>query len=142
MTNTTTPQPYPVDHPIWRYAQAMRIIAERHGDRIKVFVQYDGTLRVVASSVSLAKITMNRVEHATDLRLADIIDTFQVRFTGSELYATYQVTHDPSDPQYQPGTGMLMDRSSPELVYPWRYQCPDCGQQPRHHTRACPNRRR
>jgi hypothetical protein len=123
------------------FAQAMTLVAKRNSESMKICIQEDGTLRIVCANVSLARITMSRTERATGVNLKDLVDTFQLRFWGTDLVATYQVVFDASNPSVQSSTGMLIDQSSPELVCPANHRCQECGQVPLHHRRGCSNKR-
>lgn len=79
--------------------------------KVKAFVQHDGTLRIVAQSVSAASIAIGRAFRATRLH-ETIIDRFEVRFRGTQDVATYPVTQ----PVYRNGqyVNPLNDKAWPE----------------------------
>lgn len=136
MTNTTNDA-----DKIRRFAYVLTRTIAHHGGREKVFVQPDGTLRLVANSAAAAGVMITRAEHYGDVKLADIADVYQVRFRGTDLVGTYPTSKDPARPGIDPRTGMVVDQSSPELVYPWKHVCGHCRQEPLRHVRNCPNRR-
>jgi len=140
MTNTqqTTDDP---TYQVRRFAHVLIRTIAHHGGKEKVFVQADGTLRVVARSVAEASVMIHRAEHYGQVKLSEIADVYQVRFWGTDLVGTYPTVATPTRPGVDVRTGMIIDQSSPELVSPWRYTCGHCGQQPLHHTSTCPNRR-
>jgi hypothetical protein len=137
MTNTEQTTIQQVTH----FARVLIRTIAHHGGNQKVYVQSDGTLRIVARSVSEASMMVSRAGHYGNLKLEDIADTYQIRFWGTDLVGTYLTRWDPARQGIDRSTGMLVDQSSPELVHPHKHICGHCGQQPLHHVRSCPNKR-